>query len=109
MSPLTSAMWTVQTAEAVPSATRNSPVSKTKLELVVVRPAAIHDKTPAVIITAPARTLVAFHTEDAGFRICMAGSDAATTRPAANEFTNASKIEIVFKLIPPYSTFLIIG
>jgi hypothetical protein len=50
-------------------------------------------------------TLIKFHNEEAGFRIWMAGKDAATTRLAASEFTNASRIEIVFKLTPPYSIF----
>ena len=105
MAPLTSARWMVHTAEAVPSATRNSPVISIRFALVVVRPAAIQVRIPAVITAILVITLITFHNEDAGFRIWIAGKDAATTRLAASEFTNASRIEIVFKLTPPYSIF----
>ena len=60
---------------------------------------------PAVITAILVITLITFHNEDAGFRGWMAGKDAATTRLAASELTNASRIEIVFKLTPPYSIF----
>ena len=105
MAPLTSARWIVHTAEAVPSATRNSPVISIRFALVVVRPAATQVRIPAVITAMLVITLITFHNEEAGFRICMAGKDAATTRLAASEFTNASRIEIVFKLSPTCSIF----
>ena len=105
MAPLTRARWIVHTAEAVPSATRNSPVISIRFALVVVRPAATQVRIPAVITAMLVITLITFHNDEAGFRGWMAGKDDATTRQAASELTNASRIEIVFKLTPPCSNF----
>ena len=106
--PLTTARWIVHTAEAVPKATRKSPVMSIRLGLLVLRHSMIQVRIPARMIVMLAETLVTFHKDNVGRRIWIAGRDAATIRLAASEFTSARRIETVFISVPPCPQFMII-